>query len=275
MSRKSLENTSSSIGLALCAWLLVGVLFGALQRLPLLAEHTALLLFTETALLILPPLCAVLLMKNSFRTPLPLYVRRFECGSAGLFFCGVFASQVLLSALGSAAALLFGAGAAENTLPQGGALLVYCAVRVTLVPLLEELLFRGHIMGRLLACGDGAAVLLSSLLFALAHGSVLQLLPAFCSGIFLAMAALRCGLGCSVLLHAANNVLALLMLFLQHRGAGTLAQTVYIAAALLCLIYVLLKHKSLPALTLRGVSLAPCFTAPLAAAVLLMTAFLL
>ena len=46
MSRKSLENTSSSIGLALCAWLLVGVLFGTLQRLPLLAGHTALLLFT-------------------------------------------------------------------------------------------------------------------------------------------------------------------------------------------------------------------------------------
>ena len=274
MSRNSLQNTSSSIGLALCAWLFVSVLAGALQRLPLLAGHTALLQLAEAAP-IFAPLCAALFLGRSFSAPLPLYVWRSECGGSGTLFCGVFASQVLLGTLSSAAGMLFGAVPGETVLPQGGALLLFCAVRVTLVPLLEELLFRGHIMGRLLPYGDGAAVLLSALLFALTHGSITQLLPAFFSAIFLAMAALRCGLGCSVLLHAANNALALLLHILQQRGFSAPAQAAYIAAAALCLIYVILKRKELPALKLRGISLTPYFTAPLTAAVLLMTAFLL
>ncbi|MBR5501611.1 MAG: CPBP family intramembrane metalloprotease, partial [Oscillospiraceae bacterium] len=212
---------------------------------------------------------------RSFSTPLPLYVRRFECGGSSLFFCGVFASQVLLGALCSAAAALFGAAPAETVLPQGGALLLFCAVRTVAVPLLEELLFRGHILGRLLPFRDGAAVLLSSLLFALTHSSITQLLPAFCSGIFLAMAALRCGLGCSILLHAANNALALLLLWLQQRGPGAVSQGVYIAAAALCVLCVFLNRKKLPALKLRGIDLAPYFAPPLAAAVVLMAVFLL
>ena len=60
---------------------------------------------------------------------------------------------------------------------------------VLIAPVTEELLFRGLILKLLTPYGEGMAILFSSLLFALAHGSVFQIPYALTAGLFLAYAA--------------------------------------------------------------------------------------
>ena len=73
----------------------------------------------------------------------------------------------------------------------------------------EELLFRGLILSGLRRCGSWPAIVISSLLFALAHASIYRLLPTFCLGLLLGYVVLRTGsIACSMLVHALNNGVA-------------------------------------------------------------------
>ena len=89
-------------------------------------------------------------------------------------------------------------------------------VLMTAVPaLLEEFLFRGLVMQGLRCFGDGVALLLSSLLFGLAHFSILQDINAFLMGLLLGYFVLRTGsLWTGVILHFANNLLAIVEMIL-------------------------------------------------------------
>ncbi len=64
---------------------------------------------------------------------------------------------------------------------------------VLLAPVAEELLFRGLLLRLFRPFGDVWAILLSSLLFAFAHGSLFQMPYAFVAGLFLAYAAVASG----------------------------------------------------------------------------------
>ena len=57
----------------------------------------------------------------------------------------------------------------------------------------EELLFRGLLIRLFRPFGDASAILLSALLFALAHGSLFQMPYAFVAGLFLGLAATASG----------------------------------------------------------------------------------
>ena len=73
----------------------------------------------------------------------------------------------------------------------------------------EELLFRGLIFSGLRRYGAWPAIVISSLLFALAHASIYRLLPTFCLGLLLGYVVLRTGsIYCSMLIHALNNGVA-------------------------------------------------------------------
>ncbi|HEU5071887.1 MAG TPA: ABC transporter permease subunit/CPBP intramembrane protease [Verrucomicrobiae bacterium] len=73
----------------------------------------------------------------------------------------------------------------------------------------EELLFRGLILSGLRRLGPWPALLISSLLFAVAHASIYRLLPTFCLGLLLGYIVLKTGsLFCSMIIHALNNGLA-------------------------------------------------------------------
>ncbi len=54
-----------------------------------------------------------------------------------------------------------------------------------IVAVVEEIAFRGFLLKMLLPIGERYAVICSAALFALCHGSVLQVVPAFLSGLFL------------------------------------------------------------------------------------------
>jgi membrane protease YdiL (CAAX protease family) len=92
---------------------------------------------------------------------------------------------------------------------------------VVVAPIVEEVLFRGLAYGALeKRLGAGAAILGSSLLFALFHLQVLAFVPLFCLGLVLCWARWKCGsIALPILLHAFNNGLATFLLKVSEHGA--------------------------------------------------------
>lgn len=83
------------------------------------------------------------------------------------------------------------------------------ALSCLLAPLAEEWLFRGVLLSRLRPYGDRFAMAASSLLFAMMHGNLSQLLYAFGVGMILARVVLKTGcLWQSIALHALVNLVA-------------------------------------------------------------------
>lgn len=74
-------------------------------------------------------------------------------------------------------------------------------------PVLEELIYRGVVLRRLLPGGARQAILLSALCFGLMHHDLYQGLSAFWCGLIFGYAALHYGLGTSIGLHIAGTAL--------------------------------------------------------------------
>ena len=87
--------------------------------------------------------------------------------------------------------------------------ILFLAERVVLPAVMEEILFRRMILGRMLPYGEGFAVLISAALFALAHGTVMQTVPVFCTGLYLGCLYLITGsLPACIGYHMINNGIA-------------------------------------------------------------------
>lgn len=100
----------------------------------------------------------------------------------------------------------------------GADIAVIAALTVLVVPVVEELLFRGLFLHGALAAFSGAgrrvgptlAVVLTGVVFALAHLELLQLLGLAVFGVVLSVMALRLGrIGPCILAHAAFNLVAI------------------------------------------------------------------
>jgi membrane protease YdiL (CAAX protease family) len=77
---------------------------------------------------------------------------------------------------------------------------------VILAPILEEVLFRGIVCKKLLALGEGYAIVASAVLFAVFHGNFYQLFYAFTLGCFFAFIYVKTGkLRYTILLHMLVN----------------------------------------------------------------------
>ncbi|MBQ9862250.1 MAG: CPBP family intramembrane metalloprotease [Clostridia bacterium] len=80
--------------------------------------------------------------------------------------------------------------------------------------LIEEMIFRGYVLGILRPHGDGLAVVLSAVLFALFHGNVLQIPFAFILGLVLGYLMVQTdSIWPAVLLHFSNNLMSVLLNF--------------------------------------------------------------
>lgn len=91
-------------------------------------------------------------------------------------------------------------------------------------PVLEELIYRGVVLRRLLPGGARQAILLSALCFGLMHHDLYQGLSAFWGGLVFGYAALHYGLGASIGLHIAGNSIAVALPLLRQAGTpGALA----------------------------------------------------
>lgn len=117
-------------------------------------------------------------------------------------------------------------------------------VGCVLAPAAEEFLFRGALLRRLEPYGQGFAILTSSLLFALLHGNLFQLLYAFGAGVCLSWLVLNQGaLWQSMLLHALINGISVLLLTLSQ-SAGRIWEVILsfsILAVIACGVYLLIR----------------------------------
>lgn len=96
--------------------------------------------------------------------------------------------------------------------PTGGvAMLFDIFTTVLLAPVIEEIIYRGFILGSLRRCGDAVAIIVSALLFGLEHGNMAQLPYAFIYGLVLAYFVVKTNsLYTGIFLHVVNNALAVL-----------------------------------------------------------------
>lgn len=87
---------------------------------------------------------------------------------------------------------------------------------VAAAPLVEEYAFRGVLLRALAPCGRRFAIVVSALLFALAHGNLPQGLPAFVIGLYLGYLADQTGSPLyTAVLHLLNNAVALALPLLK------------------------------------------------------------
>lgn len=108
----------------------------------------------------------------------------------------------------------------ENSLPAP----VLLALTAVAAPVLEELVFRGAVLGRLQRWGEEFAVIGSALLFALYHANLSQLVYAFVVGLVLGYAASRYSVRYSIALHICLNLPGTLILsFLDWTKLGEMA----------------------------------------------------
>ena len=92
---------------------------------------------------------------------------------------------------------------------------------VLLGPMMEELMFRRLLLFRLLPFGEGFAILVSSLLFALFHANLAQFFYAFAVGAVLAYVTVKTGkLRYPILLHCAVNFCGSILPLLVLRGVS-------------------------------------------------------
>ena len=92
--------------------------------------------------------------------------------------------------------------------PTALALLLQFLYIVILAPLIEEILYRGVILGSLAKYGQGTAILVSAVCFGLMHGNIPQAVSAFGTGLIYAVIAINCGsIYPSLMIHMINNLL--------------------------------------------------------------------
>lgn len=128
----------------------------------------------------------------------------------------------------------------------GGNLLLILTTCVA-APIFEELLFRGLILTALKRFGNMFAIIITSLLFALAHGNLPQTVPVFFLSMVLCYVALRSkSLLPTITIHFINNAIAMLFTFLQGvDGVWIISLLFDIAVILFALITLFKKRKQI------------------------------
>lgn len=136
------------------------------------------------------------------------------------FSFGMCGSQIT-ELISSIFQLLFGTGAIPDVMEQtapsdsssGLVMLFFSAI---VAPICEELIYRKLLLGSLRPMGDTPAILVSSLIFGLAHGNFDQFAYAALSGLVFGVIAVRYkSIVPTILLHVANNLLVSVSVYEQ------------------------------------------------------------
>ena len=105
-------------------------------------------------------------------------------------------------------------------------LMIYILLSAALPAVCEEFLFRGAILSALEPYGTKRAILITSLLFTLLHGSIIGAPGIFILGVVLGMIAVCTGsIYGSIIYHTLHNAIAIVLVYMQ-RGAMVEDQTV-------------------------------------------------
>lgn len=191
--------------------------------------------------LLIPTLLVVLILDMPTKVAFPVRGTKPGLVIAGVFCClgmsivGGYVSTLLSQLITSTAGVT--PTMPDFTPPMGRAEAVAYFISIAIVPaIFEELFFRGAIMQSLRRFGDGFAMIVSAILFALSHGNLVQGPNAFLVGLVLGYFALRTGtILTPIIMHFINNAIAaglnLAFLYLPEEMANALsggAFTLYI-----------------------------------------------
>lgn len=125
--------------------------------------------------------------------------------------------------------------------------MLFLAERVLISSVLEEVLYRRLILGRLLPYGEWFAVTVSAALFALAHGSLAKAVPVFFTGLALGYLYLVTGsMSACIAYHFLNNAVAAVLIRLAGDGKTDLyAEILYglIAAGAVSILLLVFRYR--------------------------------
>ena len=134
-----------------------------------------------------------------------------------------------------------------------GIIITFFRVAVT-AAIVEELSFRGFVMGNLRFFGDGFAIVVSSVVFAILHGNMVQAPFALMVGCALGYLSVKTGtLWTGIIIHALNNSLSIAVYYLsksiseeQLAGLYVLFLFVTITLGIISFGYFSLKTRGIP-----------------------------
>ena len=224
---RQLKKSSTFVALMLLAMLFVDVLLqvavqcgwlnGVLQWANTHAKYLLLNMIVYTVCLAVPAV-AVTLIGGFRRSPFPSKRgsgRMVGIGVLGGMAIAIF-SNIVSSWIMSWLTML---GVPEPEMPDLlqptlVSLLLNIVLTAVLPAFIEEMIFRGYILGSLRPHGDGLAVVLSAALFALFHGNVLQIPFAFVLGLVMGYLMVQTdSIWPAVALHFTNNLMSVLINF--------------------------------------------------------------
>ena len=115
---------------------------------------------------------------------------------------------------------------APNNTP---ALIAFFVEICILAPLCEEFIFRGIILNNLKRFGSAFAIIVSSILFAMVHGDILQMPLAFIVGLIFGVLVLEFGsIWVTIIMHCAVNTISLTVGILSVKYGDNFAGSIYL-----------------------------------------------
>lgn len=185
-----------------------------------LSENIGFLLYT-----IVPSLLIVLIFSSSFHFRVKDFFVKSEVPPAFVVvsFCGVLAVNsilsICLSFIEQYAPFQMDADFSPYFSGGTGSTILFLMTLILFGPLFEEMVFRGAVFKVLKRFGIGFAMVVSSLLFALMHGTVSQIIVTFFIGMILSYLVYRSNsIIPSILVHSANNLFAAISMFVGTTG---------------------------------------------------------
>ncbi|MDI1429528.1 ABC transporter permease subunit/CPBP intramembrane protease [Polyangium sorediatum] len=241
-----------SLGFSLGAFAVVlVVMFYASFLVEKTTNKTAQLAATQLGLFFLPALAAIAASGASMRETLGLRFPRPRA-LVGAVLAGL-SGGAAVAAIATRLVPVppeFADKLGDALLLDGQPLWVLLIVIAVLPALCEETLFRGLLFSGLTRAGFGVALVASSLLFGLAHGSIYRLLPTFSLGLLLGYARHETrSLLPGILVHGINNALAITILAVRPPWLEKLMQNdqvpvgLGVAAALVLALGVVLMRE--------------------------------
>ena len=106
--------------------------------------------------------------------------------------------------------------------------MLYVINSVVLPPIIEEIAYRGILLGSLRRYGDKAAIIISALLFGLAHGNMSQFPYSFVLGITIAFFVIKTNsIYTGIFIHFVNNGIATFLEFLTMNMNPLMGDMIY------------------------------------------------
>ena len=228
--KRELKRNANILGFALVlmyavTFLVAGGLFlwmGATFSRMAIEENMALLeniasLVAYVLAFAVPCVVAVIMLRIPRSVAFPMRAPKLDLTVASVFICfgvsiiGRQASELVSLGISSAFGIV--PTMPDFTPPEGTIPLVLYTVSMTVAAaFLEELFFRGVVLQSLRRFGDGFAIVVSSILFAMAHGNLVQGVNVLIVGLVIGFFVLRTGsLWTGIIIHFANNALAVCM----------------------------------------------------------------